>query len=189
MFGRCCTLGFVLLLSACGGMQPAEVVGGGGSGEDGGAGDGGGVPPGGSCALYQVPSSTNLNSPTVSFKTDVMKLFNNSCGLSTCHGSTSAPAGGLFLGVEGMNSSDAATVYAGLMGKASGELTTMPFVTAGDPSKSYIMHKLDGDQCAFDAECVGKTCQTLMPSGGNQLLPVGTRDTLRRWIAQGAKND
>jgi hypothetical protein len=160
-----------LLLSACGG-DPA-----------GGGGDGGACPP------YVVPAGTDLTMPVVSFKNDVMKVFNTSCGLSTCHGSTTAPQGNLFLGAESAMRSDAAAVYAGLVGKASGELPSMPFVTAGDPSKSYLMHKLDGDQCQYDAQCSGGSCMALMPSGGTQPLPVATRDTIRRWIAQGAADD
>jgi hypothetical protein len=186
MLVRMLKLGVVLLLVGCGGQQLADV--GGGGSDDGGTADGG-TPPGGSCPLYQVPASTNLMSPAVSFKNDVMKVFNNSCGIAACHGSQSTAMGGLFLGAEGVNRADAPTVYAGLINKASLELASMPFVTPGDPSKSYLMHKLDGDQCAFDAQCAGGTCQALMPSGGTQLLPVATRDTLRRWIAQGAKND
>jgi len=65
----------------------------------------------------------------------------------------------------------------------------MPLVTASDPSKSYLMHKLDGDQCQYNAECSGQSCLSLMPSGGTQLLPVATRDVVRRWIAQGAQNN
>jgi hypothetical protein len=155
----------------------------------GACGGGNGVGGGGTCPLYVVPSTTDLTTPSVSFKNDVMKLFNNNCGLSTCHGTTMMPMGGLFLGAESAKGADAATVYAGLVGPISQELPTMPFITPGDPSKSYLMHKIDGDQCAFENECEGGQCMSLMPSGGAMLLPVGTRDTIRRWIAQGAKND
>ena len=34
------------------------------------------------------------------------------------------------------------------------EITGMPFVTPGDPAHSYIMRKLDGDQCTLTASCV-----------------------------------
>ena len=163
-----------LLCAACGGTDRT------GDNSDGG---------GGSCPAYLVPAGTDLTQPAVSFKNDVMKLFNNNCGLSTCHGSVTAPEGGLFLGAESAMRSDAAAVHAGLVGHLSSELGSMPFVTASDPSKSYLMHKLDGDQCQYNAQCSGKSCLSLMPSGGTQLLPVATRDVVRRWIAQGAQNN
>jgi hypothetical protein len=149
----------------------------------------GGVGGNGNCVPYAVPPGTDLTLPTISFKHDVMRLFNNSCGLSTCHGTTTAPQGGLFLGAESAMRSDAAAVNAMIVGRSSGELPSMPFVTAGDPSQSYLMHKLDGDQCQFDSRCSGGSCLSLMPSGGSQLLPSAIRDLLRRWIAQGAQDN
>jgi hypothetical protein len=75
---------------------------------------------------------------------------------------------------------------------------SMDIVKAGDPANSYLMYKLDGDPNATDmtaevtcstlACAAGKTCGLAMPSGGPQ-LPSEKRDTIRRWIAQGAKND
>ena len=50
------------------------------------------------------------------------------------------------------------------------------------------MRKLDGSQCVLDAQCKGGSCQESMPKGDG-LLDLATRDTVRRWIAQGAKND
>jgi hypothetical protein len=133
-------------------------------------------------------SGTDLTQPVVSFKTDVMVIFNDNCGSSTCHGTTMSPSGALFLGALSATGGDASAVYAALVGPKSGELLSMPFVTPGDPSKSYLMHKVDGDQCHFDAECVGQSCLAAMPNGG-QTMPVSRRDTVRRWIAQGAKDN
>jgi hypothetical protein len=148
-------------------------------------GDGGAA----SCSAYVVPSGTSLSQPTVSLKSDVMKLFNDNCGLSSCHGSVSAPEARLFLGAESARGSDASMVRVGLVGQAAAELPSMPLVTAGDPANSYIMHKLDGDQCQLDSRCSDGSCMAMMPSGATQPLPVETRDTLRRWIAQGAGDD
>jgi hypothetical protein len=50
------------------------------------------------------------------------------------------------------------------------------------------MRKMDGSQCALDAQCAGGSCQSSMPKNEG-LLDVTTRDTVRRWIVQGAKND
>ena len=44
-------------------------------------------------------------------------------------------------------------VYSGLVGKDASvpvEENCMPYVTAGDPTRSYLMHKLDGDMCVVD---------------------------------------
>ena len=139
-----------------------------------------------SCMPYTVPESTDLMTPTVTFSANVMgQVLLNNCGTSSCHG-VKPGMGGLFLGVA---ASDAATVYAEIVGKNSSELPSMPFVTAGDPEKSYLMHKMDGDQCQFDAECVAPSCLALMPNGANMPLPVTYRDIVRRWIAQGAMNN
>jgi hypothetical protein len=49
-----------------------------------------------------------------------------------------------------------AQVYAGLVGASANkpiETTCMPFVTPNDPTKSYLMHKLDGDECNLGASC------------------------------------
>jgi len=95
---------------------------------------------------------------------------------------TTGPANGVFLG------RDPPRVYMAIVGVRGDELQTMPFVTAGNPRESYLMRKLDGSQCALDAMCNGGSCQDSMPKNEG-LLDVATRDKVRRWIAQGAKND
>jgi hypothetical protein len=167
----------LIIISFCGGCGGDATSN---SGSDGGK---------GSCSAYVVPGGTDLSMPLVSFHDDIMKLFNNSCGASTCHGTKTLPMGGLFLGQESAMRSDAAEVWAGLVGPRSQELPTMAYVTPGDPSMSYLMHKLDGDQCQFDAQCGTGSCGDVMPQDNDQALPVGNRDTVRRWIAQGARNN
>jgi hypothetical protein len=137
-----------------------------------------------------VPTGDNLMSPTTALKADVMVVFNNNCGAAACHGSTSSAENpsGLFLGSETAKGADSAQVYAALVNKKGNELASMSFITPGNPSQSYLMHKMDGDQCQFDAEC-GGSCLAEMPNGLGHVLPSTTRDIVRRWIAQGAKND
>ena len=65
----------------------------------------------------------------------------------------------------------------------------MSIVTPTNPTQSYIMHKLDGDQCQFNQMCSGLNCEVSMPSGATVVLPVDDRDTVRRWIAQGAMDN
>lgn len=139
-------------------------------------------PPASACNDYQPPSGFDANTPAVSFSKDVMPVFAQSCAFSTCHGSTVGPANGVFLG------RDAAKVHAAIVNVRGDELTTMPFVTPGNPRESYLMRKMDGSQCALDAQCSGGSCQDSMPKN-TSVLDLATRDIVRRWIAQGAKND
>jgi hypothetical protein len=141
---------------------------------------------GGACVPYM--SSANLQTPTTSFANDVMPVFGASCTSVSCHGIAMSPAGGLFLGSEGSGSSDAMSVYKALVGPASGELPTMPFITPSDPEKSFLMHKLDNDLCVYQSACVNANCMMPMPYGTGQ-LPTMTRDIVRRWIAQGADDN
>ena len=130
------------------------------------------------CAAYAAPAATDLPSPHVSFSRDVLPVFAQSCTFSSCHGSA-ASEGRLVLRGEG--------VRARLLA-ASLRLPAMPYVTPADPSKSFLMHKLDGDACTLDAQCADGNCLDTMPKGGDP-LPVEQRDVVRRWIAQGAADD
>jgi len=139
---------------------------------------------GGSCAEYEVPTGTDLTTPTMSFKTDIKPILTVSCSFSSCHGTTASTNNGLYVGSGDASTS---TVISGLL-VDSPTMPTMPFVTPGDPSKSFLMHKMDGDQCAFDSSCTNGTCGVSMPQA-SPLLDVATRDKVRRWIAQGAKDN
>jgi len=183
---------------------------------------------GGGCAQYT--DNASLTTPTVSFKNDVFPILQFSCGISTsCHGgdpTTDISERGLFLGCSpseidsGMCSAmsdEVAQVYGGLVGASANtpiEETCMPFVMAGDPTKSYLMHKMDGDQCiitcckegnaaVMTAEGMAPWCGQFMPYQV-MVLPAGpvcggstdcsqpaaySRDTIRAWIAQGAMNN
>ena len=66
-------------------------------------------------------------------------------------------------------------------------------VVPGDPANSFMMHKLDGDQCTMATDCA--TGMTMYTDCGQQMpysspaLDDATRDTIRRWISQGAQNN
>ena len=150
------------------------------------------------CCKYTVPATTDLTSPT-SFQNDVMPIFLNSCSFSGCHnmpsGSAALGTPTIFLGsktIPGANSG----VYADLVGVASTELPSMAYVKAGDPENSFLMHKADGDQCLFaTAMCPALPMATGLPPCGDSmpmgqaLIDVTPRDTIRRWIAEGAMNN
>jgi hypothetical protein len=137
----------------------------------------------GACVAYRVPATQDLSMPSRSFATDVMPLFTTRC--DSCHGTTNAPSGNLFLG---KTASDATAVYTNIVGMPSGEYAAMDFITAADPTRSFLMHKLDGDQCQYDSQCGGGSCEQSMPMSGGALSP-DDRDTIREWIYQGAANN
>ncbi len=151
------------------------------------------------CVPYVGIGGAALQTPAVSFVQNVLPVFEHSCGLgSSCHGD---PYGSrVYLGCDVNTESDctdsspAAKVQMNIVGKAPVELPTMPYVTAGDPTQSYLMHKMDGDACEFESMCVANNalvdgqwppCGLSMPQG-DPLIDVADRDTVRKWIAQGA---
>jgi outer membrane protein assembly factor BamB len=101
------------------------------------------------------------------------------CG--SCHGTL----GGL-AGLSGLDDCDAG--YASLVGVPSTQLPTMRRVEPSDPTTSWLVHKLDGTQNTFDAQCVGGSCGTSMPLNQPQ-LPAAVRDAIRTWITNRAMND
>lgn len=136
-----------------------------------------------SCSDYVPPASFDAMTPAVSFSKDIMPIFKPSCAFTNCHG-LQASSNGVFLG-EG---SGPGAVHANLVGRRSSKLQTMDLVKAGDPRESFLMRKLDGSHCVLDSQCTGGTCGDSMPRR-EETLPIEERDKIRRWIAQGAKND
>ena len=136
---------------------------------------------GATCTDYQPPATFDAQTPKVSLSKDVMPIFTGSCGFTSCH-SLADTKTAVFLGA------DAPKVHQSLVGIPSRALTTMTLVAPNDPQASFLMRKVDASQCVFDAQCVDGTCGVPMPRG-EELLPLRDRDTIRRWIAQGAKND
>lgn len=132
-------------------------------------------------------------SPAVSFKADVLPIMSRSCGLSgSCHGGGASLAQGFFApsSSDGApTAAEATAMFDALYGTAR-HAQGMARVKPGAPAESFLMYKLDGDftcaglTCADDAEGCGDT----MPQGSH-LLALSERDTIRRWIAQGAVSD
>jgi hypothetical protein len=136
-----------------------------------------------------------LQSPTVSFANDIQPIFNGSCAISgaSCHGSpTTNPqtTGQIYLGsVHG--GVPASSILPKIVDQTSPENGSMNIIKAGDPVNSYLMHKLDGDQCQYSSACNATmnplffNCGIQMPYNSG-VLDQGRRDKIRRWIAQGA---
>jgi hypothetical protein len=74
----------------------------------------------------------------------------------------------------------------------------MAIVSPSHPEKSFMLYKLDGSfpttpdnsevTCSTLTCAAGMSCGSAMPSGGPG-LSSSDRDTIRRWIAQGAMNN
>lgn len=149
-------------------------------------------------------ASGGAQSAPVSFATDVMPIFKQSCALAVCHGqANNASVESLYLGDPTNNTPDViAQVYAGLVGVPSAEDPSMNLVTAGNPAESYLFFKLQGEQDQLSAQCTKAAgpcadcaeptpCGSSMPFGGS-LFPQESPAqfaTIENWIAQGAKND
>jgi len=138
----------------------------------------------------------DFTTPAVSFAADIVPIFQPSCAIagSTCHGTPDVattqmrPYLGSFDG-----GTDASFVVQGLVGVMSPENPGGVIVKAGDPANSYLMHKLDGDQCTLASQCASSAtqytdCGQQMPYSSPP-LDGPTRDIVRRWIEQGAKNN
>jgi hypothetical protein len=151
----------------------------------------------------------------VSFKTDVLPVFQMSCTLSNeCHGQmNNAPEESLYLGENSsVSATDPNAVYNGLVNVAAKENPSMPLITAGSLDNSFLWQKVavigttdpgpsasllagctaaPAPQCS---DCNGSTpCGVLMPYQGEP-LSINTQGAalqcaLQSWIVQGAKNN
>jgi hypothetical protein len=145
------------------------------------------------------PAESAETDAGVSFAQDVMPIFKRSCsaGSAMCHGDPSVATNGkgtggnrAYLGPP-YSAGDPTMILAGLVGQPAVEDPSMNVVTAGSPTNSYLMLKMDGALAPLAAACASGAlgqCGASMPMGG-QLLPQATRDTVRAWIARGALNN
>lgn len=137
------------------------------------------------CGAYEVPATTDLSKPTVSFDNDVLPILQQSCALSACHGSQLGTNNGIYLGAPA-GVIDSSRVYAAIVNAPSQTAPTQVYVVPNDPARSFLLHKLDGDLCVIKQCATG--CGIVMPKDAPQ-LSVATRDVIRRWIAQGAAHN
>ncbi|MBX3191096.1 MAG: hypothetical protein KF819_29130 [Labilithrix sp.] len=125
------------------------------------------------------PASVDLTQPEISFNTTVVPIVQRTCSLPACHADEKLSLG-IYL------PKDPAKIHQAMLAPATSSLK-LDFVKAGAPEESFLMHKLDGTHCALDKDCAKGACGQEMPPG--ELLSVADRDNVRRWIAQGAKNN
>ena len=151
-------------------------------------------------------------SAPISFQRDLLPGFERSCGLSSsCHQDpvTDPITQRIFLGCAttnpdcSMDASSGAEVFQGLK-KDSQEDPTMPYVTDGDPSQSFILYKLEGNLAGIESQCrpvamdpivQGASGEPQPPQPCGAAMPLGLppltdfTNQVRAWIAQGAQND
>lgn len=145
-------------------------------------------------AVCENLSRFDPDSPDVSFRTDVLPVFQMSCGLSgSCHGSEApAAANQPYLGPNTMEAVTPAmidAIFAQIVGQPSAIESGMAIVEPGDPEQSFLMYKVDGKlECGALACAEDASCGDAMPLSSGT-LDEAERDTIRRWIAQGAAND
>lgn len=143
-----------------------------------------------SCFDY---ASFNATAPAVSFQTDVLPIFRNSCGLSAaCHGVEAGAPGQPYLGpplADGAaTQAQISAILTQIVGVDSTKAPAAKIVMANTPAKSFLMHKMDNTLTCAELTCGASGCGASMPLAG-PMLSETDRDTVRRWIAQGAKND
>jgi hypothetical protein len=149
-------------------------------------------------------SSANEQAALVSFATDVIPIFKQSCAISVCHGRANNTAvESLYLGEPTNDTPDVvAQVYAGLVGIPALENPSMNLITASSTADSYLFFKLQGQQDTLEALCAKAatpcpdcaaptTCGASMPFGGSIFSQESPAQfaTIENWIAQGAKNN
>lgn len=124
-------------------------------------------------------------SKVISFRNDVMPVFAASCTFESCHGTKHRDR--VFLGMRsdaGLSDGDSVpdAIRRGLLEPS--KRAELALVVAGSPDESFLMFKLDGDFCSIESRCPDG-CGEPMPKDG-ELLDVGMRNAIRRWIAEGA---
>lgn len=138
-------------------------------------------------------SAFNSTSRLVTFKTDVLPIFRNSCGfVGSCHGSPTPPnPRQTFLGPPKLDpdptQAEIDKIFAQNVDVNASQASTMKIVAKGSPQTSFLMHKMDNTLKCADVVCEAG-CGSSMPLA-NPILGETDLETVRLWIAQGAKND
>jgi len=140
-----------------------------------------------SCYDYAAFDGT---APAVAFTADVLPILRTSCGLSnSCHGSEAAPMGQPYLGPPNGPAATQAqidAIFAQNVSVKASKASEMNLIEPGKPDLSFMMHKIDGTFSCATVAC-DSACGGQMPVGAP--LDAPKADTIRRWIAQGAKKD
>jgi hypothetical protein len=138
--------------------------------------------------------SSGATGTTVSFSSTIVPIFQSNCttGGIACHGDpgvTTQAQKRPYLGPQAgatVPAATLATIGAGLM-VSSAEDPSMPLVSPGSDTNSFLMHKVDNTLGSLDCSKGDDdgTCGLAMPYTA-AMLPQTTRDTIRAWINGGA---
>lgn len=115
-----------------------------------------------------------------SYRRDVVPILSGSCASLDCHGDPKSALGIHF--VPG----DPDGTYAELQ-RESPTAKGARFVVPGDPTKSFLFAKINGDEGDYTDMCGMIGCGETMPPGTK--IPSVQRDTMRQWILEGATKD
>ena len=141
------------------------------------------------CSSMACPSSTGTPQSDAggtpagqprSFRRDVVPIFAQSCAAQECHGDPENTLGVHFV------TSDPDGIYAELQHE-SPTAKGARFVVPGDPTKSFLYAKVNGDEGDYADMCAMPGCGETMPPGTK--IPSAQRDAIRQWIVEGATND
>ena len=117
-----------------------------------------------------------------SFRKDVIPVLTGSCSLSSCHGDRNGnPGVGIYLPLG-----DPEGIYQDLM-RESRLAPGVKFVVPRDPANSFLYAKITGDLAKFAASCSSGGCGEPMPPGAK--ISSADRDTVQKWITEGAANN
>ncbi len=155
------SLAVVALVSACSSTSDPTLGSSGSTTKDGGS-----------------SGAADARNPYPSFKSDVVPIIQQSCSLTACHASKESNLGILL-------QYDTLQLYTELQ-KTSPTAHT-PFVVAGDPSKSYLILKMEAKQATLASECPSMNCGNVMPP--DDPLAAAKIKVFTDWIMAGAKND
>jgi hypothetical protein len=136
-------------------------------------------PAAGACPQPVALSDTGAS---ISFRNDVAPVFAYSCAFSSCHDPSRTDRVVLGVRPDAGASVAPSDIRHALLGPSNA--SDMNLVEPSKPESSFLMFKLDGNLCAIESRC-RSGCGDPMPKD-NDPLDAAKRDTIRRWIAQGA---
>jgi hypothetical protein len=114
---------------------------------------------------------------------DVAPLLTASCAFSSCHGGTTPPG---FVRLGPAPRVSPSEVRANLVDQPAHAHPDLRLVVPGDPDASFLMRKLEGR--FEDLPCAPEDCGERMPQRNTPLRDWQIQ-TLRNWIARGAKDN
>lgn len=126
------------------------------------------------------PAHADAAATGQAFRADVIPVMRRWCSNSSCHADKATTLGIAF------PIDDASALYAQLM-KESPTAKGARFVVPGNPDASFFYAKIVGDQGDPRFKCDPVGCGETMPPGTK--MDSQDRDTIKRWILAGAKDD